>query len=221
LCYGPLCFPYQYKPEKDVFNAAQSGAMIPDLKKHEFKYLYEQLTKNPKVNLKEDWKLLTILIGYNDLCLGCSDDVPYLTADDFESNLRDILEEVHSKIPRVFVNLVQLFNLSMVYEKSKNIPHCKDIHRILPIECLCIFADGEIGDKLRRDVDELGSQYNKRLRKVAAEFRGRGYSDFSVVAQPGVVDGTPDTAPVYLMSDVSTLCALSGRHRNSSCTEHV
>ena len=82
--------------------------------------------------MEEDWKLLSILIGFNDLCLGsdnhitlflndliffkisCSGDVPFITADDFEHNLRDVLEEVRTNIPRVFVNLVQIFNLSMV-----------------------------------------------------------------------------------------------------------
>ena len=44
----------------------------------------------------------------------CSDDVPFITADDFEKNLRYVLDEIHSKIPRVFVNLVEVFNGSMV-----------------------------------------------------------------------------------------------------------
>ena len=44
LCYDILCPPFQYEPQKDVFNAAQSGAMIPNLVTHEFDYLYTQLT---------------------------------------------------------------------------------------------------------------------------------------------------------------------------------
>ena len=31
------------RPSKDVFNASQSGAMVPNLVSHEFKYLLEQL----------------------------------------------------------------------------------------------------------------------------------------------------------------------------------
>ena len=85
LCYGVLCPPLQYYPEKDVFNAAQSGAMLPDLVTHEFAYLVEQLKKasqssklqpnnisvqHPEVDFENDWKLMTILAGFNDLCLG-------------------------------------------------------------------------------------------------------------------------------------------------------
>ena len=43
LCYGLICPPFQYEPSKDVFNAAQSGAMIPDVVAHEFDYLYREV----------------------------------------------------------------------------------------------------------------------------------------------------------------------------------
>ena len=43
LCYGLFCPPFQYEPSKDVFNAAQSGAMIPNLVDHEFDYLYREV----------------------------------------------------------------------------------------------------------------------------------------------------------------------------------
>lgn len=202
LCYGPICPPYQYRPKQDVFNAAQSGAMVPNLKKHEFTYLYEQLTLNPSVNMKDDWKLLSILIGFNDLCIGCSGDVPYITVDDFETNLRYIIEEVRSKIPKVFVNLVEIFNMSMIYDKSKTMPHCVDVHRLLPIECLCVFLEGKLGDDTRRDVDKYAAQYNERLRKLAKEYSEKNYQDFAVVVQPGIRDGTPENTPIDFMSDV-------------------
>jgi len=45
VCYGVICPPGQYHPDKDVLNAAQSGAMMPNLVKHELNYLLEQLNK--------------------------------------------------------------------------------------------------------------------------------------------------------------------------------
>ncbi len=47
LCYDIICPPFQYKPEHDVLNAAQSGAMIPNLVTHEWKYMLEQLKEVP------------------------------------------------------------------------------------------------------------------------------------------------------------------------------
>ena len=91
LCYDVVCPPLQYEPSKDVFNAAQSGAMVPNLVSHEFKYLLEQLKSvshdricssecgvliiiimqhSHTFDMRNDWKLMTILIGANDVCLG-------------------------------------------------------------------------------------------------------------------------------------------------------
>ena len=36
-----------------------------------------------------------------------------------------------------------------MYEKSKTMPHCVDVHRLLPIECLCVFLEGKLGDDTR------------------------------------------------------------------------
>ena len=36
-----------------------------------------------------------------------------------------------------------------IYKLSLKSQHCKDVHRLLPIECLCAFLEGEEGDKLR------------------------------------------------------------------------
>ena len=41
-------------------------------------------------------------------------DVPNLTADDFEKHMRETLEEVRKHIPKLFVNLVLLGNISEV-----------------------------------------------------------------------------------------------------------
>ena len=62
---------FQYHPAQDVLNSAQSGAMVSDLVTHELDYLLTQLKANPLINMQEDWKLLTIFIGANDLCSSC------------------------------------------------------------------------------------------------------------------------------------------------------
>ena len=43
-----------------------------------------------------------------------SGNVPLINATDFEKYLYEVLEEIRNKIPRVFVNIVELFNISMV-----------------------------------------------------------------------------------------------------------
>jgi len=44
----------------------------------------------------------------------CSGNFSQLTADDYEMHLREILEEIRKNIPKVFVNLVLIGNISEV-----------------------------------------------------------------------------------------------------------
>lgn len=46
--------------------------MVSDLVTHELDYLLKELNANPNINMAEDWKLLTIFIGANDLCASCT-----------------------------------------------------------------------------------------------------------------------------------------------------
>jgi len=182
ICYGPLCPPFQYRPTMDVLDAAQSGAMVTDLVTHEFNYLLAQLKANPNIDMEEDWKLLTILIGANDLCASCTRLQNYLDPDEFEAHLSKVLEEVRMNIPRVFVQLIEIFNISGVYDLSLKTPICTTIHRDLFIECDCLFSPS--ANATRGLIDQYAQQYNARARALAAYYQALKDPDFTVIAQP-------------------------------------
>ncbi|XP_064393239.1 phospholipase B1, membrane-associated-like isoform X3 [Halichondria panicea] len=202
LCYDIVCPPFQYKPDKDVLNAAQSGAMIPNLVTHEWRYMLEQLKEHKEIDMDNDWKVLTLFIGANDLCLACSEIVPTLTPDDFEKHLRETLDEV-MKIPRVFVNLVLTGNISGIYTLSLKNKHCTEVHRLLPIECACAFLGGSTpeGVKLREDLDKTAMAFNDRMNKVAADYVGIK-DDFAVVIQPFFSGTDPSNFTIDFLSDL-------------------
>jgi len=181
ICYGVVCPPFQYRPAKDVLNSAQSGAMVNDMT-HELSYLLVQLLANPKINVKEDWKLLTLFIGANDLCGSCTLLGGFLTPDMFEAHLSNALEGIRLTIPRVFVQIVEIFNLSQVYDLSLKTKQCAAIHRAVFIECDCIFSP--LANRTRQAVDEYAQAYNERSRGLAAYYQKQNYPDFTVVAQP-------------------------------------
>eukprot|EP01113_Clastostelium_recurvatum_P050823 TRINITY_DN971_c0_g1_i1.p1 TRINITY_DN971_c0_g1~~TRINITY_DN971_c0_g1_i1.p1 ORF type:complete len:368 (-),score=69.39 TRINITY_DN971_c0_g1_i1:122-1225(-) len=198
LCYGALCPPYQYHPAQDVLNGAQSGATITDLVTHEFDYLLGQLKSNAKIDMKNDWKVLTILIGANDLCLSCEDK--NIDADEFERNMRATLENVRTNIPRTFVNLVEMFNISQVYTLSLTNSKCKFVHRTLPVECDCAFTPGAKGDQQRVFMDTLAQQYNARIRSIVSDYASKNYTEFAVVDQPMGRDTKISTFPIDFLS---------------------
>jgi len=198
LCYGPLCPPFQYHPTIDVLDAAQSGAMVDDLVTHELDYLLKQLNANPNISMANDWKLLTILIGANDLCASCTYAGKYLDPDEFEAHLSKVLEGVRLNIPRVFVQLIEFFNLSQVYDLSLKTPVCAEIHRDLFIECDCIFSPK--ANTTRQLVDEYSQEFNARSRALAAYYQALNYPDFTVVAQPFGRDAMVRNMPTDLLS---------------------
>jgi hypothetical protein len=46
------------------------------------------------MDVSQDWKVLTIMIGANDLCASCAFNLSYLSPDDYENNLMGTLERV-------------------------------------------------------------------------------------------------------------------------------
>lgn len=66
-------------------------------------------------SLKDDWKLITIFIGANNICVLCQPPftkLPVLAqADVFEHHMRRVLARLRSDVPKSFVNLVALFNV--------------------------------------------------------------------------------------------------------------
>ena len=79
-------------------------------------YLVTQLqtTYKDSVNFNDDWKLLTLFIGANNLCPSCHGSA-HSPPEFFEANLKAVLQQVEQQIPRVFVNLVTIFNISGVW----------------------------------------------------------------------------------------------------------
>lgn len=61
VCYGIFCPPFQYRPSLDQFNAAKSGAMVPNLK-GEAKWLINQMYWRREVDWANDYKLSIFLL---------------------------------------------------------------------------------------------------------------------------------------------------------------
>lgn len=106
----------------------------------------------------------------------------YDNGDKFEEAMCTVLERTRELFPRVFINLVQMFNVSQVYYIALPDQHCLERHEILgSIECSCCFGKN---DTNRQYMDLLIQEYNKRTTKLAEEFNARKYNDFAVVVQP-------------------------------------
>lgn len=144
-------------------------------------------------------------MGSNDLCLACKSisSTTLLSPDVFEWNVRAALERIRTKIPRVFVNLVGSFNVSQIYETTKDDRWCGLI-RSIPfafLECPCAFALGEWGDGRRRKMDEISVMYNERLERIARDYqRNKSDKSFAVVYDPSTKGLHMKTFPIQVLS---------------------
>jgi len=153
-----------------------------DMVSRQINYLTRQINQNPFMNVQEDWKVLTIMIGANDLCASCTFDLPFLEADEYENNLMGTLERIRTSLPRTFVNLVPGFNISQAYDLSLRNPSCANVSRPLYISCDCLFKAG--AGRIRELIDSRMSLFNQRAVKVATYYQRKAYDNFAVVVQP-------------------------------------
>jgi len=165
-------------------NGAVSSAKVENVP-DQIDYLVNQLktTYSKVVNYEEDWKLLTLFIGANNLCGACHDNSNTLP-EFYEAHLKDVLQRIKDKIPRVFVNVVTLFNISGVWYAGQDYFYCEFVWKyIAKTECSCM----QSGNKTLLDkMDARGVTFNGISEKLAQQFANLNNPNFTVVVQPGL-----------------------------------
>jgi len=127
---------------------------------------------------------MTILIGANNLCISCESTRGSPTY--FGQQLDAALAQIQSQIPKVFVNLITIFNISGVWTAGQTKEYCEILWQDLGVdECPCLIAHGDSG---RQTMDNNSVAYNKIMQDLAAKYSAQktGSSTFTVVVQPGV-----------------------------------
>jgi len=200
VCYGINCPAVRYLSAHDANNAAKSGSMVVDMVSMQVNYLIRQINKNEDMDVQQDWKVLTIMIGANDLCASCTFNLTYLDPDDYQNNLMGTLERLRTSLPRTFVNIVPGFNISQAYELSQKTERCQNISRPLFIQCDCLFAPGN--GAIREQIDSRMTQFNARAAQVASYYQRKAYDNFAVVIQPFATNTHISDLPTSFISRV-------------------
>jgi len=163
-------------------DAAVSHASVQDCYSQVDYLVYNIKTNYPTINFETDWKLLTLFIGANNLCGACegrAESKPKYFGD----NLKQVLTQIEQKLPRTFVNLVTIFNISGVYYAGQDYWYCEAVWHLIKHECYCV----ETGKKPDLQImDDYAMQYNEISMNLAKEFAGKNNPNFTVVVQPGL-----------------------------------
>mmetsp|Transcript_17344 Transcript_17344/g.67435 ORF Transcript_17344/g.67435 Transcript_17344/m.67435 type:complete len:388 (-) Transcript_17344:42-1205(-) len=167
-------------------NAALSGAKVQDLAQ-EVDYIVEELNGHYAENgldVENSWKVATILIGANNLCVACHNNTADLPST-FASVLNDTLVQMHEQIPRVRVNILPIFNVTQVYYWSRSDTYCKRVWALFG-ECPCLDSDEDEEDRMV--VNEYAVQYRQVTEEVVSYWQGLNLDTFSVTLQPLTAD---------------------------------
>lgn len=158
------------------FNVAISGAIGKGMP-GQARNLIEKMKSDPNVDYQNDWKLVSLWIGGNDLCAACNgnnDNLP----DVYTQYVREALNELRDNMPRTFVNLIQIVDVTKLYYVQDG--DCKFWHGIV---CKCGTSEDS---KIRDLVTEYTRQYHKNFDSLAHEYDH--LDTFTVVLQPFFVN---------------------------------
>ncbi|WVN88522.1 uncharacterized protein L203_103733 [Cryptococcus depauperatus CBS 7841] len=183
------------RPEEDGLNAGISGSIAAGLVRQVEDYLLPRLKK---IGISdEEWKLVNLGIGANDICAFCmSSNVTgysfHGSSKQFARDIRKAVNLLRAHVPNIIVNIIGLFRVSSIYELTRKDPYCQPPHipptiPHLPLECNCALLPGLVGDWTRKRMDELAEAYDEAVLEVVREWEREEDPTFGAIWQPGTV----------------------------------
>ncbi|KAF4533427.1 hypothetical protein B566_EDAN001152 [Ephemera danica] len=160
------------------FNVAVTGAITPDLP-HQARILVRRWRNDPRVNMTHHWKLVTILIGSNDICIFACYDPNEYSGMRHGKHLMEALDYLYKNVPRLFVNLVMQPELAVLRGMPTTSLVCHLAHHL---ECPCMF--GAYADTKAVLADKLVAEYRQQERALVWSGRYDGRKDFTIEMQP-------------------------------------
>lgn len=157
------------------FNVAVSGDKVEHML-GQAQNLAKKMLNDHNVNYANDWKLITIFIGGNDLCASCK-DLKY-TVDRYKQDLQAALDYLHANVPRAMVNMVEILDIEMVYGLKEGF-FCNVLHLFI---CQCVAYP--LSSKSIEKARMLRIGYQDVASELANSGRYDTRDDFTVVAQP-------------------------------------
>lgn len=176
-------------------NQAVAGAKSDDMMT-QVRALVKRMKNDSNINFKEDWKVITVFIGGNDLCDFCKNSLFY-SMENYIKNVRETLDYLHKEVPRALVNLVEPLHIAPLREMHTD-TSLKCPTWLVNILCPCVILPKDSSEAVKR-LDALNRNYQTALHELVESGRYDTDPDFTVVVQPFfreiVVPRLPDGRP--------------------------
>ncbi|KGL72524.1 Phospholipase B1, membrane-associated, partial [Tinamus guttatus] len=160
------------------FNVAQSGAKAINMSS-QARELVKLMRSSSEINFKEDWKLITVFVGSNDLCQYCLDKETY-SVKKYIKHLQDTLDIFYEELPRVFVNMVEILELSGLRQVAASSSECALAEMNF---CPCFLTPKEDSSELQ-EIKRVNRDFQAEASQMVNSGRYEQREDFAVVMQP-------------------------------------
>ncbi|NXP58094.1 PLB1 Phospholipase, partial [Chloropsis cyanopogon] len=161
-------------------NQAVAGACAEHVPE-QVRKLVDRMKNDTSIDFQNDWKLITLFIGGNDLCKICDNPVHY-SPENYTYNIQIALDLLHKEVPRAYVNLVTVLPIARLRElhESKNNSCPKLLMRVM---CPCVINPKNNSNELKKLI-YFNRRYQERTRQLVESGRYDTKDDFTVVLQP-------------------------------------
>ena len=140
--------------------------------------IFDRIHRNPDIDFENDWKLITLLIGFNDICeYSCLENAFNLVGEWIERIDRALTMLSHF-LPRTFVNVMSLGKISNALRYVSG-PLCTFVYQTA---CPCI---GQLLRVSNSMPDRVTEEFNERLTQLVESRKYDRTNEFTVVIQPG------------------------------------
>ncbi|XP_046874335.1 phospholipase B1, membrane-associated-like [Hypomesus transpacificus] len=152
------------------------------------RHMIDTFRSYPGLNFEEDWKLATILIGMNDICDYCKNKTLF-SPDNFLHYMTESLEMMMAEVPRLIVNVVQIFPMEPLREVQRPTLGCQ----LQKSFCSCLVLPEENSPELK-ELIEVNREFQRKLKQL---LHGDHFfrKDFAVVLQPYLGNALPSRLP--------------------------
>lgn len=173
------------------FNVAVPGATNRGLEGQATELINKMLTWEG-IDYHHDWKIITLFIGGNDLCRSCTAvGGEMFSPDAYRDGIKAALDLLHRHVPRAFVNLQAMLDISMVPDLTHPGQEelCDQLHRA---ECPCAVEERENNGTgtFNLTLRERQLEYFDKINELVTSGVYDNRSDFTVILQPHLRDYT-------------------------------
>ncbi|EDW12205.2 phospholipase B1, membrane-associated [Drosophila mojavensis] len=165
-------------------NIAEPMIMSHDLM-YQARVLIDLMRRDPQVDMKRHWKLLTVFVGNNDICSDmCHWDDQEKMIERHARDLREAFRLLRDNVPRLLINLVAVPNILATMSPIKDVPFgCFVVHRIA---CNCLLSDRLTASeaKQRHYMIQRWQQVDLQVAQLP-EFQRE---DFAIIGHPMVTN---------------------------------